>query len=153
MADQITNTLYLSIGTVNFATPAFDVKNIETLLDGPDVRGTNRTIPLNAGVRPYKKRATVSRRLLHIQIYGDRTRTGSATSSMTQGLIDNIALLRQVTDPVSSGNGTQVGTLHYPAGGTATASLHVISPLQLNAVSHRLVNAILTLDLVNGSFA
>lgn len=152
MADQITNTLYLSIGTVNFATPAFDVQNIETLLDGPDVRGSDRIIPGTAGVRPYKRRATVSTRLLHLQIYGNKDRTGAATSGPLQGLIDNVSLLREISDPVSTGAGTQTATLHLPAGGTLTASVHVGSNLQLTAVSHSLIRGILTLEIIGGSF-
>lgn len=153
MADQITNTLYLSIGTVNFATPAFDVQNIETLLDGADVRGSDRLLPTTAGVKPYKRRATVTRRMLHLQIYGHKKRDGTATSSALQGIVDNVALLRQVTDPVSTGNGTQTAVLHLPSGGTQTAAVHVLSNLQLVAESDWLVRGVMTLELVNGSFS
>lgn len=151
MADQITNTLYLSIGTVNFATPAFDISNIEILLDGPDVRGSDRLLPTAAGVKPYRRRATVSRRFLHLQIYGNAKRDGSATSSGIQGLIDNIALIRQISDP-TSGNGTYIGTLHYPGTNIGTAALHVISPLQIKAESDWFARGVLTIELIDGAF-
>lgn len=156
MPDQITNTLYLSIGTVNFATPAYDIKNIEVLLDGPDVRGKDRILPTAAGVKPYKRRATVSRRVLQMQIYGDADRTGtpaSGTTAQFQQLLDNIAVVRTISDPVGTGDGTQTATLHFPNATTKTATVHVISPLQLRWVSHKLVNAVLTLELTAGSFA
>lgn len=156
MPDQITKSLYLSIGTVNFATPAYDISNLEVLLDGPDVRGADRLLPNTAGVKAYKRRATVSRRLLQLNIYGTADRTGAAASGATaqfQQLLDNIAVIRTISDPVSTGDGTQTATLHFPNATTKTATVHVISPLQLSWVSYKFVKAVLTLELTAGVFA
>ena len=160
MADLITHPdlyLLLKAGTrdeIPLATPAWDIRNIQVLLDGPDVRGGDRLLPTTVGVKAYKRRATVSRRVLIMRIYGQYDRTGAANANPETGLIANIGVIRsKVSDPVTTGDGTRTGTLKIAGSSDRTATVHVISPLQLVSIGNWMVDAVLTLDLLAGTFA
>lgn len=149
----ITSTEYLDIGGVPLATPAWHVAagGLLPLIQGPDVRGSDRIVPLGAAV-PYRRRATVTKRAIPMVILGALDLDGVAHPSEARGLVANVAYLRaNVTDPTGVGDGTRVATLHL-LGGNRTGPVHVES-FELGGDGETSILAVLTLSLPNGALA
>lgn len=135
----ITADEYVSIGDVPLATPAWVLENLFELWQGPETRGQDRILPGAAGVRPYRRRATVTRRSLQLSIFGDVDWEGNANADWRVGLQENIDHLRaNVTDPIVTGDGTRELDLHMPDGDVRSALVHVeaftLAPLNWFAV-------------------
>lgn len=127
MPYTITSDEYVEINSVPLHTPAWCVGNLWVLWSGPETRGSDRLIPGAAGVRPYKRRATVTRRLLELSIFGDRDWNDVQYDGYREGLRANIQHLKtNVTNPFTTGDGTRTAVLHLPDGSTATGSIHVV---------------------------
>lgn len=122
--------VWLQIGSVVMNTPAWQVLNPMVLYQGPRARGKDRVIPGASGVRPGKRRPSVTQRSLEMLIRGDRAWDGSRHANEAIGLELNITHLREnLTDP-DDGGGTRVAqtaTLTLPSGSTVAGSLHIES--------------------------
>lgn len=149
----ITETEYVTIDGVPLSTTGWHLLNLQVLWQGPDTRGQDRIIPGAAGVRPYPRRATVSRRTLELVIWGDMDWNGAATSDWRAGLQNNVDHLRDnVADPTVSGDGTRLIVMHMAAGGTRQARCHV-EGLELADSNWFSVRAAMDLSLVSGALA
>jgi hypothetical protein len=149
----ITYTEYVEIGGIPLATPAWEVTNLFVLWEGPDTRGADRIVPGVDGVKPYRRRATVSKRTLEMVIYGTHDEDGGAYSDVRAGLAANVEYLRaNVFDPTDVGDGTRTAVLHLPSGATKSGLVHVEAALFASAGPTSL-RAAVDLTLVTGSLA
>lgn len=149
----------LTIGSVDFnrgtTTQAWKILNLNTLMDGPAIRGSDRLLPGAAGVRARKRRADVTVHSMELIVTGITTSAGVRNADFAAGLWINLKYLRDnVTDPYSTGDGTRSATLYLPDGTTQTASVHC-STLQTQPVdqSSYYVKATFDLSIPAGSFA
>lgn len=148
----ITRTEYLEINGVPLATPAWEIVDLSPLWEGAEVRGADRLLPGVIGVRPYRRRATVTVKALRMVIYGDKNLDGVVQADVRLGLWNNIAYLRtNVVDPTNVGNGTRTAILRAPGGITRSGPVHVLSPLKLGAdLGPTSVRAVLELSIPGG---
>jgi hypothetical protein len=152
----VTRSEWLDIDGTPLATPAWEVPagGLLGLIQGPDVRGSDRLIPGVAGVRRYKRRATVSKRSVPLVIWGTFDLEGVAHADHAEGLVANIDYLRaNVADPIGTGDGTRTATLHLKDGSTRTGPVHV-ETMELGGDSEdAYVRAVLNLSLPLGALA
>jgi len=151
MPNVITRYPHLEINGVPLATPAWEASDLNSLLQGPDQRGSDRLLPGASGVRPYKRRATVSKRSVRLVIFGDYDREGVAYADPFAGLVANIDYLRlNVSDPTGTGDGTRTAILRLSAVSAKTGSVHV-EGLELSDDDPPTVRAVLMLSLPTGA--
>lgn len=117
----------LTIDGVDFPIEwAWDVLNLWVLWRGPATRGNDRRLPGVPGVKPYRRRATVSKRTLELVVFGFRDPTGAPYADVREGLEANLDFLRaNVTDPTNIGDGTRTAVLELPSGATRTGPIHI----------------------------
>lgn len=155
MPNIITRAEYLEIATVPLATPAWRILDLSSLWDGPEVRGDDLLIPGAAGVLTQPRRATVTRKVLPIAIFGEQDREGNVYPNPFTGVRTNLDYLyTNVFAPVSTGNGTRAA-IHHLADGVTTRSANVIvlSPLDVRpAGKHSLIGR-LDILIPTGRFA
>lgn len=148
----ITRSEWLDIDDIPFATPAGEVRagGLLPLLQGPDVRGSNRIIPGAGGVRRNPRRATESRRAIPLVIFADTDPEGVPHADPAIGLVANIDYYRAVTDPTGVGDGTRTATVHLKDGSTRSGPVHV-EALELGGDDNQGVLAVLVLTLPDGA--
>lgn len=152
MPDVITATEYLEIASTPLATPAWRITSLVPLWASADVRGTDRLLPGAAGVRPNRRRPTVTRYALNMVIWGDRSREGTPYADVRIGLDTNIeALHAAIVDPPGTDTGTRAAVWHTADGSTRTADVHVLG-LVPRELSPRSVRATLQLSIPTGRF-
>jgi hypothetical protein len=119
---------YLEIDGVSLQTSAWWITDLRPLHSAADVRGSDRVVPGAVGVKPHRRRRTVSKRALELVIVGDHDTDGDPTvGDYADQLWANEAYLRSnVMDPTNTGDGTRSGTLHLPTGATLTGYVHVV---------------------------
>lgn len=148
-----TRTEYLEIDGVPLPSDAWDVLSLLPLWHGPQVRGSDRLIPGAAGVKAYRRRATVTVRTLELVIYGHVDEDGNPNVDVRAGLEANVAYLRaNVADPTNVGDGTRTAVLHLPSGATRTADVHVVG-FDLGEFGPTSVRATLDLSIPSGALA
>ena len=143
-------TEYLTIGSVIIGTAACHATNMQVLYNERH-RGSDRLIPNVDGLVPYPRRLTAITHQLELVIDGRFTSNGVLNANAMTGLRANIAEIRTVTTPVTTGDGTRSVTWTYP-GGSATADCHV-GPLTLLRHIGPAVIATLELDVPDGGFS
>lgn len=141
MPNIITRDEYLEISTVPLATPAWRILDLSPLWDGPQVRGDDLLIPGTAGVLTQPRRATVTRKVLPIAIFGEQDWEGNVYADPFTGVRTNLDYLyTNVFAPVGTGDGTRAATHHLKSGATRTANIIVLSPLDVRpAGKHSLI--------------
>jgi hypothetical protein len=145
---------WLDIDGTPLATPAWHVAagGLYPLLQGPDVRGSDREVPAGPP-RRYPRRAKITRRSVPLVIFGADDLDGNAHPSTAQGLRINIDYLRaNVADPTGVGDGTRTATVHLLGGVTRTGPVHV-EGLELGGEDENFVKAVLHLSLPLGALA
>ena len=149
MAYDILSTVYLEIDDIPLATPAWEITNLAPLLDGSEVRGSNRLIPGAAGVVAYPRRVTETRVLLPIEIRGYEDPEGDAYDDPFEGLEANLALL--VDSLITPGvDATRDAVLYLPSGGTRTGPVQIVAPLGLRTAGRYVLTGVLDLLLPEG---
>lgn len=127
------------------------VRNPWVLWHGPAVRGSDRLIPGAAGVRPHRRRATVTKRQLELVIFGDNDIDGDPHTDPQEGLEANVAYIRaNITDPIVAEPGTRTVVVGLPSGATMTGEAHV-EELELGAISGTTMLAVITLSIPAGA--
>lgn len=150
----ITHAEYLAINAVPLATPAWVITDLTPLWEGAEVRGDDRLLPGVAGVKKYRRRATVTRKALPMLVFGQFDQDGNAYADPRAGLWTNIAYLRtNVVDPTNIGDGTREAVLHGPGGVTVSGDVHVISPLKLTILGTITMRAVLEISIPGGVLA
>ena len=144
----------LTIGGVAMFCPAWKVINLQDLWAAAEQRGRDVVIPGTSGVRPRRRRDTVTERTLRMLIVGDVDRTGAASSTLLTGIYTNIAYLRDnVVAPTGTTDGTRSAVLTVPGGSTITEPVHVtgleVSDLREDGAW---VKAVLELSIPSGRF-
>lgn len=148
-----TRSSFVSIGGISLATPAWDVLNIHVLWQGPEVRGSDRLLPGAAGVRPYRRRATVTRYTLELVINGTFREDGLTYANPAIGLQSNIDYLyANVVAPVATTSGTRAVSLVMPDGTTRTGHAHV-EAFQIAPISFKVVRATMDISIPTGRLA
>lgn len=146
-------TEYATINSVPVPCQIVECMSLLPLWQAADVRGSDRLVPGSAGVRPYKRRPTVSKRSLELIIYGANDHTGAAASNVRAALEDNVAFLNtQWVGALGTGDGTVTAVLHLPSGATRTASVHCIA-LNLGTYTPSAIRAVLDLEIPAGALA
>ncbi len=116
----------LSIAGVAMQCPAWYVE-LSPLWRTPEVRGADRILPGVSGVRPYRRRVTVSRYSLPMVITGQYDRFGAVTADAEDGLAANLAyLMGAVLLPTNTGDGTRSAVFVPPGRSAVTADVHVL---------------------------
>jgi hypothetical protein len=154
MTYLINSTEYLEIGGVPLQTPAWTLTNLETLWAGPPTRGTDRVLPGAAGVRSYRRRATVAKVALALVIFGEWKWDGAHNTDIRAGLLANVDHLRtNITDPTLDNPGTRVAVLHLPGGTTRTGAV-TVEDLTLSAeLGPFNVKAVIDISIAQGALA
>jgi hypothetical protein len=137
MAYVITFPLhYLDIGGVPLSTPAWEVLNLETLMEGPDVRGEPRLIPGAVGVRANPLRPTATTHTLELYFHGYADWEDTPYTDPHAGVLANVAWFRaNVSDP-SAGAVTRTATLYVPdPDEPTTAGTSLTGAVQLRKLS------------------
>lgn len=151
MPDVITATEYLEIASTPLATPAWRILDLTPLWSSAAVRGDDRVLPHADGVRPERRRVTVTQVALPMVIWGDKNRENTPYGDIRVGLLTNIEALHTAIVVPTTGDGTRAATWHQ-ATGTATADVHVLG-LAVRALSPRSVRATLQLSIPQGRFS
>lgn len=100
--------------------------NLWALWAGATTRGTDRIIPGATGILSKPRRATAARLQLAVEIFGHIAWDGTPYADHRLGLWTNVDHLRtNVTDPVTTGDGTRTGVLYLPDGSTLTGPVTV----------------------------
>lgn len=126
MAYDINSSEYLTIDGVPLQCAGWTHTNLWEMWSGPATRGTDRIIPGAVGILSKPRRATARRVQLAVTIFGDRAWDGTPYVDPRVGLWTNVDHLRtNVTDPVTTGDGTRTAVLYLPDGSTVTGSVTV----------------------------
>lgn len=149
--------VWASIAGVNFNSGAtanvFRIQNLNALMDGPAVRGSDVIIPHKAGVLPQIRRTTVTVKGLELIIFGRYDVTGALAADRHVTLWDNVEYLRaNVTDPTMSGDGTRAAVLYLPDGTTRSGDVHVLG-LELSPISSYDVWAVMEVSIPSGALS
>lgn len=116
----------LSIDGVDLMTGAWAVLDLTPLWLTPNVRGVDRLIPGVDGVKPFRRRVTVTQHSLPFIVNGQVNSAGAPYANPWIGLQTNLDVLRAgVLDPTGATDGTRAATLTMPDGSTRTANVHV----------------------------
>lgn len=146
----------LTIGTTSMHCAAWDILDLRALWLPSAVRGADRLIPGAAGVRPKRRRRTVTTHSLPFLISGlaDATGVGACSEAdrVRQLEVNVYALRSAVLDPTNVGDGTRAATLVLPSGATLTADIHVLGFTEA-AVSPDSLFGTLDISIPSGVFA
>lgn len=144
---------YLECNSLPLSTPGWRIVNLPSVLRGPNVRGTDRIIPLLSGSRPYLRRRAATIIPLNLVIFGDEDHEGTPYADPLDGVISNLLFLRaQIFDPTETGDGTRLWTLRLPDASTLTASCHT-GPLLATMDTPTVYRATADLSIPAGWFA
>lgn len=116
---------YLVIDSVPLDTPAWTTTNMDDLVATSEVRGDDILVPLGDGVRPQRRRRTVTSATVELYVYGDTAPDGGANTDVRRGLRENMETLSALAVSPSTPDGTRVATLHF-GGITRTGPVHVL---------------------------
>lgn len=122
MAYEITAAEYLEIDGVPLATPAWTTTDMDDLWSTPAVRGADLVIPGATGVRPFRRRWTVTDASIELTVVGDRDWEGGSYPNTAVGLALNVEHLQALAEPTGTTAGTRTAVLHFPPGGPADRS-------------------------------
>ena len=141
---------YLTIGAVIIGTAACHATNLQELYSQAH-RGEDRIVPGSAGVVAYPRRLDAIRFRIELIINGRYTSDGALNADPDVGVRANIAELKTVTAPVTTGDGTRTVTWTRP-GGSVTADCHV-GPLLIGRHVGPAVFSTLELNVPAGEFS
>lgn len=132
MAYVITSPEYVEIDGMPLSTPAWTTTQMDDLWGSPDVRGSDVLMPGAIGVRPHRRRPTVTPATIELAVVGDLAPDGTPYSSTRAGLATNCDLLRHLTgsDGVAE-DGTRQATLHLAPGSPVTTRAGRVHVLRL----------------------
>lgn len=115
----------LTVAGTAMRTAAWWTDDLALLWQSGDERGRDRIIPGATGVKPYRRRRTVTTYALPMLVLGGVNSAGVAQADPWEGFQANVTALRAVTDPTGTGDGTRALVLTMPDGSTRTGSAHV----------------------------
>lgn len=148
----------ITLGGVLLTDDWVMVENLEVLLEGSDIRGSDRIIPNGAGSRAKPRRTTITQKSLQVTITGEAAYDGGTVTDIKAQLNTNLAYFRhQCVDPDDQGglnlnaDGTRDAVLAL-AGVTLaedTVTAHT-GPLRLARFADSLLLATLTLSFPQG---
>lgn len=150
----ITSSEYLEISSIPLRTPAWKVRNLYVLMTGADVRGSaGRILPGVSGEKSFRQRVTASTRTLELVIMGSHDQYGTPYADAHVGLEANLAYLRaNLLADVTASPWTRAAVLHLAGGGTLSAAVKVIGPLQPGVTYRGSMLATLDLRIPAGAF-
>lgn len=126
MAFTIDAPEYLVIDAIPLSTPAWVTTNMDDLISTSEVRGSDLLVPMGDGVRPQRRRATVTAASIELAVFGDTAPDGTPQSDLRAGLRANLDILASLADTEGTRpDGTRVATLHL-SGVTRTGPVHVL---------------------------
>lgn len=150
----ITSSEYLEISSIPLHTPAWRVRNLYVLLTGPDVRGSDRILPGANGEKVFRRRVAASTRTLELVILGHKDQDGNINADAHVGLEANLAYLRaNLLAPPTASPWTRPAVLHLTGGGTLSANVHVLPPLDVGYATRAVMRATLDIRIPAGQFA
>jgi hypothetical protein len=126
MSFVITSTEYLVIDNVPLSTMAWWSTNLDDLIATSEMRGEDILVPLGDGVRPQRRRRTVTAATIELAIVGDVGPDGTIIADPSAGLRQNMATIAALAEPDgTAADGTRVAVLHL-SGTTRTGPVHVV---------------------------
>lgn len=153
MSYQIEGDEWVTYDGVPSDTPAWRTLNLWELWQGPDTRGEDRLIPGTAGVRAYRRRATVTFVDVEMEFFGNLDWDGAEYTDARVGLETNLLHWRtNVTDPTVAAPGTRTAVLHLPSGATKTGAVTVES-FKVQGDGPAAANAVMRLSIKAGALA
>ncbi len=147
-----TTTGELVIGAVNLHCPAWCALNLIELWVPGDVRGSDRIIPGAAGVRPYRRRLTVTEFDIEMVITGFVDPAGVVNADPWVGLEENINALKALVTDSPDADGTWPATLTMPSTEERTADVHVLA-LRIGELGIGATLAALEISIPQGVFS
>jgi hypothetical protein len=150
----------LTLNGVPMKTPAWTCPDLTPLWLPPTVRGQDRILPGAPGVRPFRRRKTVTEYALDFRVSGMTDMNGVVTVGTGNGpeefeqLELNLQYLRQNvfdSDVSANPNGTIPGVLVMPSGAVRTAAVHVLGFSVNTRVSH-ILQGTLDISIPSGGF-
>lgn len=143
----------ITIDGVDMHRLGWTIPTLEELWGTPDQRGSDRLIPHVVGVKPYKRRNSVTRFSLPLHIVGSHDENDAPASSLAQAYVffeSNMTYLQtNVLLPTNLGDGTRSLAWTLPSGRVITVDVHVLpfSPALLPGAQAR---GTLELSVPNG---
>lgn len=117
----------LSIDGVSMHRLAWQIPDLSDLWKSPEIRGGDRLLPGVVGVKPYRRRKTVTRYSLPLLVNGHWDRFDVEVADPDGQLAVNMRyLLDVVALPTNVGDGTRPATVTWPDGEETTADVHVL---------------------------
>lgn len=104
-------TQHFVLNGVPLSTPAWELLNLQVLLSGPAIRGSNVILPGAPGTKARRRRPTERSVTLELQVFGSHDADGVAHTDPVLGLMLNIDALRQVTEPPTTNDSLVTATL------------------------------------------
>lgn len=126
MSFVVTSTEYLTIDNVPLSTMAWWTTNMDDLIATSEVRGDDILVPLGDGVRPQRRRRTVTKATVEFSVVGDTAPDGTKITDVSAGLRQNMATIAALANlDGTAADGTRVAVLHL-SGTTRTGPVHVL---------------------------
>jgi hypothetical protein len=119
VAYVVTNPEYLELAGVPLSTPGWEMTDASDLWASAEVRGGDLVIPGATGVRPYRRRPTVTKATVELAVFGDTSWDGTAYPSVRAGLATNCRHLEALAQSPATTDGTVLAVLHYAPGAPA----------------------------------
>lgn len=143
---------YLTIGSVIIGTTACWCVNMNVLYNERH-RGDDRVLPGTAGVSGNPRILDAVVHSLELIIDGRTDSDGVSNANAHTGLRANIAEIKTITTPVTTGDGTRTVTWTRPGSANVSASCHV-GPLEIGDwISKSAVRATLDIQVDAGQFS
>lgn len=143
----------LHINSIPLMCPGWRVTNLQVLDSAAATRGSDVVIPGVAGVKPRRRRTTVTERSLEMLFVGDRNWTGEPYANPFQGKKSNIRYFRHyVVRPPQTTAGTHTAVLTDADGQTVERPVHVTGFEVAEWIGAGKVRAVLDLSIPDGEF-
>lgn len=158
MPNVITRTEYLSFAAeggasaVPLNTPAWECVDYSQMYDSPPVLGDNRHIPGLTGRLAVAREEDERQISLPMAFFGAANHENATYADARIGLRTNLRYFRTALMRAASGT-TRAATFTRLDGGTETAEVQIIPPLQVAFQGPVLARAVLTIIVPAGVFA
>lgn len=145
-----TFTEYIAIDGVPLSSPAWVTEDISSLIDGPDVRGTDLVVPARAG-QVARRRVLDARTVnLPIVVYGGVDSAGVEQTDAREGLQSNLDQLKLIFSPVTTTvDGTRLLEWVRP-GEVRSARVHISPAVSMRSLGPTAVRMVASITIPGG---
>lgn len=151
MSYTINSPEYATLAGVPLQTPAWTHTNLWELWNGPPLRGADTIIPGADGARGHPRRVTSRKVALELVIVGDFDPEGNVQTDRRAGLWANVAALRAIALPTTTGDGSVLMTLVPPTGPTLGARV-IVEGFEISGEGPYVARGAIDVTLLAGRF-